>query len=101
MKAAQIVRTKTVNNYSPTTVLNLFVPTYFVKRGSMIKAVGEMPEVFDPGAMDDDLNTAIAAALACDQADCVALGRSYSWESSARQFLGALVDGPQQACTAA
>ncbi|MEO1922337.1 MAG: glycosyltransferase family 1 protein [Sphingomonadaceae bacterium] len=53
------------------------------------------------GAMDDDLNTAIAAALACDQADCVALGRSYSWESSARQFLAALVDGPQQACTAA
>lgn len=47
---------------------------------------------FGAGAMDEDLDNAIGAALACDPAACVALGRSYSWEASARQFLDALVE---------
>lgn len=45
----------------------------------------------DTGAIDENLDSAIAAALECDPVACVALGRSYSWEASARQFLAALV----------
>lgn len=43
------------------------------------------------GAMDDDLATAIAAALRLNRADCLVAGRSFTWDASTRQFLGALV----------
>lgn len=42
------------------------------------------------GVMDDDLDTAIAAALTLDRAACRAYGRTFTWEASARQFLEAL-----------
>lgn len=42
------------------------------------------------GAMDDDLDTAIASALTRDPAACAAYGRSFTWEASAAQFLAAL-----------
>ncbi|HZF45453.1 MAG TPA: glycosyltransferase family 1 protein [Sphingomonadaceae bacterium] len=43
------------------------------------------------GAMDEDLGAAIARALMLDREDCLAHGRSFTWEASARQFLEALV----------
>lgn len=43
------------------------------------------------GAMDDDLDSAIAAALRLNRADCLRAGRSFTWEASTRQFLQALV----------
>jgi glycosyltransferase involved in cell wall biosynthesis len=43
------------------------------------------------GAMDEDLDAAIAAALRLDRADCLAAGRSFTWDASTRQFLNALV----------
>ncbi|QNQ10151.1 glycosyltransferase family 4 protein [Sphingomonas alpina] len=43
------------------------------------------------GAMDENLDTAIATALTRDRAACMAYGRTFTWEASARQFLGALV----------
>ena len=43
------------------------------------------------GALDDDLNIAIARALTRDRADCALYGRTYTWEASAAQFLSALV----------
>jgi glycosyltransferase involved in cell wall biosynthesis len=43
------------------------------------------------GALDDDLDTAIAAALIRDRADCAFYGRTYTWAASATQFVGALV----------
>ena len=43
------------------------------------------------GAMREDLDTAIAAALTLDRAACAAYGQGFTWEASARQFLGALV----------
>lgn len=42
------------------------------------------------GAMDEDLDTAIARALTLDREDCLAHGRGYSWQASADQFLAAL-----------
>lgn len=42
------------------------------------------------GAMDERLETAIARALEMKRDDCLQHGRSYSWESSASQFLSAL-----------
>jgi len=42
------------------------------------------------GAMDENLETAIAGALALDREDCLAHGRRFTWEESARQFLEAL-----------
>lgn len=42
------------------------------------------------GAMREDLNGAIAAALRLDRRDCAAHGRSFSWQTSARQFLDGL-----------
>lgn len=42
------------------------------------------------GAMDDDLDKAIARALTLDRADCAAHGASFDWDISARQFLDAL-----------
>ncbi|TKD50685.1 glycosyltransferase family 4 protein [Sphingomonas baiyangensis] len=43
------------------------------------------------GALDDDLEAAIAAALRCDRATCAAYGAGFTWEASAAQFLAALV----------
>jgi glycosyltransferase involved in cell wall biosynthesis len=45
----------------------------------------------ETGAMRDDLGEAIAEALTLNRAACLAYGRSFSWEASARQFLDALV----------
>ncbi|GGO93574.1 glycosyltransferase family 4 protein [Stakelama pacifica] len=42
------------------------------------------------GAMAERLEEAIAEALLKDRADCAAYGRSFTWEASAEQFLGAL-----------
>ncbi|WEK45525.1 MAG: glycosyltransferase family 1 protein [Candidatus Andeanibacterium colombiense] len=43
------------------------------------------------GAMDPDLDRAIARALTLDREACLAHGRRFTWEASARQFLDALV----------
>lgn len=43
------------------------------------------------GVMDDDLRTAIAGALLLDPAGCAEAGRGFSWDTSTRQFLNALV----------
>jgi glycosyltransferase involved in cell wall biosynthesis len=44
----------------------------------------------ETGAMDADLDVAIASALRLDRAACAAYGRGFSWETSARQFRAAL-----------
>lgn len=44
----------------------------------------------ETGAMDSDLDTAIASALRLDRTACAAYGRTFSWETSARQFRAAL-----------
>jgi len=49
------------------------------------------------GAMADDLDTAIADALTRDPAACAAYGGSFTWATSARQFLNALVPLPEAA----
>jgi glycosyltransferase involved in cell wall biosynthesis len=43
------------------------------------------------GAMDENLDAAIAAALRCDRDACAEYGRGFTWEASAAQFLDALV----------
>ena len=43
------------------------------------------------GGLDEDLDAAIAHALTCRREDAAALGASYSWRTSAEQFLAALV----------
>lgn len=43
------------------------------------------------GVMDDDLDKAIAGALTLDRAACAAYGKGFTWETSTRQFLEALV----------
>jgi glycosyltransferase involved in cell wall biosynthesis len=48
------------------------------------------------GALDEDLDTAIAAALACDRADAVALGARYSWAACTAQFVQALTFVPAE-----
>jgi glycosyltransferase involved in cell wall biosynthesis len=45
----------------------------------------------ETGAMDADLDVAIAAALTKDRAVCAEYGRGFTWEASAHQFLMALV----------
>ena len=42
------------------------------------------------GAMDADLDAAIASALTRDRAACARYGGAFSWEASARQFRAAL-----------
>ncbi len=42
------------------------------------------------GALSVRLEDAIAAALLCDRMACAAYGRSFSWRTSARQFLAGL-----------
>lgn len=50
-------------------------------------------DVLNPavGVMDENLYTAIATALTLDRTACAAYGQTFTWEASARQFLGALV----------
>jgi len=43
------------------------------------------------GALDEDLNAAIAAALTRNRDDCAYYGQTYTWAASAAQFLSALV----------
>ncbi len=43
------------------------------------------------GALDADLDVAIAAALTRNRADCALYGRTYTWSASAAQFVAALV----------
>ncbi|WP_267394967.1 MULTISPECIES: glycosyltransferase family 1 protein [unclassified Sphingomonas] len=52
-------------------------------------------DLLDPavGAMHDDLDRAIAAALRLDRAACAAYGAGFTWANSARQFLGNLAPG--------
>jgi glycosyltransferase involved in cell wall biosynthesis len=45
----------------------------------------------DVGALDDDLEQAIARALECDRAACAAYGATFTWRASAREFVQALV----------
>lgn len=54
----------------------------------------------ESGAMDDDLDLAIAAALQLDRDACVAHAATYSWETSAEQFLSALACGVAPALAA-
>jgi hypothetical protein len=42
------------------------------------------------GALDEDLDRAIARALTLEREDCIAHGRRFSWQASADQFLAAL-----------
>lgn len=42
------------------------------------------------GAMREELDDAIAAALPLDRGDCAAHGRAFTWDASARQFLEGL-----------
>ncbi len=42
------------------------------------------------GAMAEDLDAAITAALTLDRSACAAYGQTFTWEASARQFLEAL-----------
>ena len=46
------------------------------------------------GALDENLDRAIATALACSRADAAALGARYSWEACTGQFLQALTFVP-------
>lgn len=43
------------------------------------------------GALDNDLNVAIAAALARNRDDCALYGRTFSWKASVDQFVANLV----------
>ena len=45
----------------------------------------------ETGAMDEDLDAAIAAALCRSRTACADYGATFTWEASARQFLMALV----------
>lgn len=45
----------------------------------------------DTGVMDEDLTAAIAGALKLNSNVCALTGRSFSWDTSTRQFLNALV----------
>jgi glycosyltransferase involved in cell wall biosynthesis len=53
-------------------------------------------DVLDPsaGAMDEDLDIAIAAALTRPRAACLAHAARFTWAASARQFLAALAPLP-------
>ncbi len=49
----------------------------------------------ESGGIDEDLDAAIARALVCRREDAAALGATYSWRTSAEQFLAALVPAHQ------
>ncbi len=42
------------------------------------------------GALDEDLDAAIARALACDRGDCADYARRFSWDAATDQFVSAL-----------
>ena len=44
----------------------------------------------DVGALSDELDRAIAAALFCDRKACAAYGATFSWEAATAQFLSGL-----------
>jgi glycosyltransferase involved in cell wall biosynthesis len=46
------------------------------------------------GALSEDLDRAIDAALFCDRKECVARGAEFSWDAATDQFLAGLVDVP-------
>lgn len=48
------------------------------------------------GALDEDLDKAIAAALACHRADAAALGARYNWTRCTAQFVQALTFVPAE-----
>ncbi len=52
------------------------------------------------GALDEDIDVAIASALTRNRATCADYGRSFTWEASARQFLAALVQSGAEALAA-
>ena len=54
MKAAQMATKRDTQRYSPNAVATLFGPIYFRIRNKVITAVGVMPPVFDPSAMEED-----------------------------------------------
>lgn len=54
----------------------------------------------ETGAMADDLDTAIAAALTRDRAVCAAYGAGFTWRGSAAQFLSALAPLSEQRAVA-
>ena len=54
MRAAQLATKRDTQRYSPNAVATLFSPTYFRILNKVITAVGVMPAVFDPAAMEAD-----------------------------------------------
>lgn len=48
------------------------------------------------GALDEDLNQAIARALTCSRTAAAALGQRYSWTAATEQFVAALVPARAQ-----
>lgn len=52
------------------------------------------------GALGENLDRAIDAALFCEAADCTARGREFSWDAATDQFLAGLVDVPAKAAVA-
>jgi hypothetical protein len=53
------------------------------------------------GALSEDLDRAVAAALFSSRADCTALGRQFSWEEATRQFAAGLVPLSEELSAAA
>ncbi len=53
------------------------------------------------GALDEDLDTAIATALSCDRADAATLGARYNWSACTVQFLRALTFVPAETVSGA
>ena len=53
------------------------------------------------GALNNDLDAAIAQALRCDRDSCAAYGRTYTWQASAAQFIAALVPATEPLAQAA
>ncbi|WP_066553913.1 glycosyltransferase family 4 protein [Croceicoccus bisphenolivorans] len=51
---------------------------------------GMNEQLFPIGAVDEDLDTAIARALQCRREDCARYGAEYSWEAATDQFVAAL-----------
>jgi glycosyltransferase involved in cell wall biosynthesis len=53
---------------------------------------GPLDVITDPrvGALDEDLRAACLAAIACDPQDCRRHAETFTWDSCAQQFLGAL-----------
>lgn len=47
------------------------------------------------GALSEDLDRAIDAALFCEPADCAAQGARYNWEAATDQFVAGLVGVPE------